>query len=186
MQKVLQQLQTRRLAFFGMKLYGKKIPLRQGDHILREDVTGKRPYEQLNPWMDIDLYVYQEKKGERLDGYFMLVITAKENNILKVIPKGKVARGQHIHRFRDLLAGAPAPVPPTGIDPWRDLAHIMYTGGTTGFPKGVPSNHATEVAFPGATRVPLDEPRDHALGGLRAPGGADAAPCGARVARRPR
>ncbi len=68
-------------------------------------------------------------------------------HLLKVIPKGKVARGQHIHRFRDLLAGAPRPVPPTDIDPWRDLAHIMYTGGTTGFPKGVPSNHATEVAY---------------------------------------
>jgi len=65
----------------------KKIPLREGDRVLREDVTKERPYEQLNPWMDIELYVYEENRGERRDGYYMLVITAKENNILKVIPK---------------------------------------------------------------------------------------------------
>ena len=33
------------------------------------------------------------------------------------------------------------------IDPWNDLASIMYTGGTTAFPKGVPGNHMTEVAY---------------------------------------
>jgi Ca-activated chloride channel family protein len=37
--------------------------------------------------MNIDLYTYEEKKGEVVDGYYMLVVTAKENNILKVIPK---------------------------------------------------------------------------------------------------
>ena len=65
----------------------KKIPLREGDRVLREDVTGERPYEQLNAWMNIDLHVYEETKNGKTDGYFMLVITAKENNILKVIPK---------------------------------------------------------------------------------------------------
>jgi len=24
---------------------------------------------------------------------------------------------------------------------WKDLSYILYTGGTTGFPKGVPGNH---------------------------------------------
>ena len=65
----------------------RKIPLREGDRVLREDVTGERLYEQLNLWMNIDLYVYEEKKDGKSDGYFMLIITAKENNILKVIPK---------------------------------------------------------------------------------------------------
>jgi len=65
----------------------KKIPLREGDRILRENITGERPYEQLNPWMNINLFVYEEQKNGKPEGYFMLVITAKENNILKVIPK---------------------------------------------------------------------------------------------------
>ncbi len=72
----------------------------------------------------------------------------RSGHLLNVIPTGKVAQGRHIHRFGDLLARAPAQLPPRStIDPWRDLANIMYTGGTTGFPKGVPSNHATEVAY---------------------------------------
>lgn len=68
-------------------------------------------------------------------------------HLLDRIPRGKVARGEHLHRFGDLLRRHPANPPAVDIDPWRDLAHIMYTGGTTGFPKGVPSNHATEVAY---------------------------------------
>jgi long-chain acyl-CoA synthetase len=66
---------------------------------------------------------------------------------LDKIPTGKVATGLHIHRFSALMKGAPATPPEVEIDPWRDLAYIMYTGGTTGFPKGVPGNHATEVGY---------------------------------------
>ena len=48
---------------------------------------------------------------------------------------------------RDPRRKAPPAPPPLAVDPWRDLAGITYTGGTTGFPKGVPSNHMTEVAY---------------------------------------
>jgi long-chain acyl-CoA synthetase len=37
--------------------------------------------------------------------------------------------------------------PTIDIDPWQDLAYIMYTGGTTGFPKGVAGNHMGEVSY---------------------------------------
>jgi long-chain acyl-CoA synthetase len=33
------------------------------------------------------------------------------------------------------------------IDPWKDLAYILYTGGTTGFPKGVPGNHIGMTSY---------------------------------------
>jgi long-chain acyl-CoA synthetase len=68
-------------------------------------------------------------------------------HLLDKIPRGTVARGEHIYRFGDLLKSATSAPPEVEIDPWRDLAYIMYTGGTTGHPKGVPGNHMTEVGY---------------------------------------
>lgn len=68
-------------------------------------------------------------------------------HLLDKIPSGKVAKGAHIYGFRQLMAKFEPHPPQVHIDPWKDLSHIMYTGGTTGFPKGVPSNHATEVSY---------------------------------------
>lgn len=70
-------------------------------------------------------------------------------HLLDRIPKGSVPKGLHIHHFKALMDQAKNPPPCVDIDPWNDLAHIMYTGGTTGFPKGVPGNHATEVGYIG-------------------------------------
>lgn len=68
-------------------------------------------------------------------------------HLLDRIPYGKVAKGDHIYKFGQLLKSQKPNPPQVHIDPWRDLSHIMYTGGTTGFPKGVPSNHATETSY---------------------------------------
>lgn len=68
-------------------------------------------------------------------------------HVLNRIPTGKVASGERIHRFGALLRRSPPSPPQVQIDPWNDLASIMYTGGTTAFPKGVPGNHMTEVAY---------------------------------------
>lgn len=68
-------------------------------------------------------------------------------HMLDKIPRGKIAKGENIHSFGELLKNAPPSPPQVKIDPWTDLCHIMYTGGTTGFPKGVPSNHMTEVSY---------------------------------------
>ncbi|MFQ5653871.1 MAG: class I adenylate-forming enzyme family protein [Planctomycetota bacterium] len=68
-------------------------------------------------------------------------------HLLNRIPRGRVARGERIHSFGGLLARFPPSVPEIPIDPREDLAHILFTGGTTGFPKGVPGNHMTEVAY---------------------------------------
>ncbi len=53
---------------------------------------------------------------------------------------GKVTRGPETIRFKRLLKAGGDP-PRVEIDPIEDLSYILYTGGTTGFPKGVPGNH---------------------------------------------
>jgi long-chain acyl-CoA synthetase len=68
-------------------------------------------------------------------------------HLLNRIPTGTLARGGHILSFGKLLRQSPARPPEVEIDPWTDLASIMYTGGTTAFPKGVPGNHMTEVSY---------------------------------------
>ena len=62
------------------------------------------------------------------------------------IPTGKVDRGGRIHRFKALLNHPPLADPPA-IDPMEDLSYMLYTGGTTGFPKGVPGNHTGMTSY---------------------------------------
>lgn len=70
-------------------------------------------------------------------------------HLFDVIPKGKIEKADHIFTFKDVLKkGKSSPPPPeVEIDPFKDLSYIMYTGGTTGFPKGVPGNHMGEVSY---------------------------------------
>jgi long-chain acyl-CoA synthetase len=62
------------------------------------------------------------------------------------IPHGKVNQGEGIYSFKALLKHAPLNTR-VDLDPWEDLSYILYTGGTTGFPKGVPGNHVGMVSY---------------------------------------
>jgi long-chain acyl-CoA synthetase len=62
------------------------------------------------------------------------------------IPSGRVDRAGHVHRFRDLLRHAPIAAS-AALDPAADLSYILYTGGTTGFPKGVPGTHIAMTSY---------------------------------------
>jgi long-chain acyl-CoA synthetase len=62
------------------------------------------------------------------------------------VPHGKVDRDKEVHSFTSLLKHPPLS-DPVGIDPWKDLSYILYTGGTTGFPKGVPGNHIGMTSY---------------------------------------
>lgn len=62
------------------------------------------------------------------------------------IPRGTVDRDKNIYSFKDLLKNPPQKID-VQIDPMKDLAYILYTGGTTGFPKGVPGNHTGMTSY---------------------------------------
>jgi len=62
------------------------------------------------------------------------------------IPTGKVAFDDKVYRFKALLKHPPLDKK-IEIDPWKDLSYILYTGGTTGFPKGVPGTHIGMTSY---------------------------------------
>lgn len=68
-------------------------------------------------------------------------------HLLDKIPMGNVEKGQNIFFFNEILKKSAAKPPEVAIDPMGDLSYIMYTGGTTGFPKGVLGNHCGEVSY---------------------------------------
>lgn len=62
------------------------------------------------------------------------------------IPNGIVKKSKEIYFFKELLRETPEKLN-VEIDPWNDLSYILYTGGTTGFPKGVPGNHVGMTSY---------------------------------------
>jgi long-chain acyl-CoA synthetase len=68
-------------------------------------------------------------------------------HLFNKIPTGKIEKGKEIFSFLKLVKDNYPNPPRVEIDPYKDLAYIMYTGGTTGFPKGVPGNHMGEVSY---------------------------------------
>jgi len=63
--------------------------------------------------------------------------------LFDVIPRGKFSLDDRTFALRDLLSAGPKEVrsKPSGAAGGREIAEILYTGGTTKFPKGVPFSH---------------------------------------------
>lgn len=58
------------------------------------------------------------------------------------VPSGKYRSGGNVFTFKSLLKRSASPPPPPPTIERRSTAEILYTGGTTGYPKGVPILHA--------------------------------------------
>ena len=63
------------------------------------------------------------------------------------VPNGIIEKGDHIYSFKQLLRKYPPDPPKVDIDPASHLSYILYTGGTTGFPKGCIATHTGMVSF---------------------------------------
>lgn len=61
--------------------------------------------------------------------------------IFDKLTEGSVSRDGNVFFFKRLIRKYPPAPPAVEIDPRTHIAHILYTGGTTGFPKGVPHGH---------------------------------------------
>lgn len=62
------------------------------------------------------------------------------------IPDGIVKKNENVFFWGNLIDQIEARPPKVDIDPRADLSRILYTGGTTGFPKGVLTNHTAVVS----------------------------------------
>jgi long-chain acyl-CoA synthetase len=62
------------------------------------------------------------------------------------VPNGKVDYDDKVLSFKSILKTQPLTTA-VEIDPVNDLSYILYTGGTTGFPKGVPGNHIGSTSY---------------------------------------
>ncbi|UCH00496.1 MAG: acyl--CoA ligase [Deltaproteobacteria bacterium] len=63
------------------------------------------------------------------------------------VPGGVAEKGEDIYFFKDVIRKYPPTQPSLNIDPREHLSYILYTGGTTGFPKGCISTHTGMVSF---------------------------------------
>ena len=65
---------------------------------------------------------------------------------MKVWPEGKV-NGIRYRKFQEVFSvGTPVALPKRKVDPINDIVCLIYTGGTTGTPKGVQLTHLNLVA----------------------------------------
>ena len=101
------------------------------------------------------LYPILEKVMKKTKVKNVIVVDLKEympkvkaflGSILGKIPSYKVERKSNVYYFKELMNRYEAKPPKVEINPEEDLAALLYTGGTTGVPKGVMLTHMNLVS----------------------------------------
>jgi long-chain acyl-CoA synthetase len=111
------------------------------------------------------LYDNVEKTGKALKNVILTSIGEYLPALKKMLGKsalGKVYGEMHVPtpkfikeagliQFQDLLQKYPPQPPNVAIDPWKDIAALPYTGGTTGLPKAAILTHSNMVSLQAQT-----------------------------------
>jgi long-chain acyl-CoA synthetase len=77
---------------------------------------------------------------------YMPTLKGVLGSLLGKVPNYKVAMGDNMHQFLDLIKGYPPSPEAIEVNPKEDLALLQYTGGTTGVPKGAMLTHYNLVS----------------------------------------